>query len=58
MVTVIGGGQDAIPERASEQVKVIVTGVVGIVPSGPGAGDTEAVIVGGVLSSLTVAHAG
>ena len=56
VVTVIGLGQDAIPERLSAHEKEIVTGVVVLIPFAPGVGETVAVIVGGVLSSLTVAH--
>jgi len=54
--TVCGGGQTAIPERASEQVNVTVTGVE-FHPLEEGAGDGVAVMVGGVLSRLAVAHA-
>jgi hypothetical protein len=46
----------ATPERLSEQANVTVTGVV-FQPFEPGTGDTAAVIVGGVLSTLTFAQA-
>ena len=40
VVTLIGEGQAATPESASEQVKVIVTGVVVLMPFELGAGET------------------
>ena len=52
VVTLIGAGQVATPDNASVQVKVIVTGPV-LMPL-TGVGVTTAVIVGGVLSILTV----
>jgi hypothetical protein len=48
-------GQVATPESESEQVNVTVTGVVFHIPDG--LGETDALIVGGVLSKLTEAHA-
>ncbi len=46
----------AIPERLSEQANVTVTGVL-FQPLPFAAGDWVAVMLGGVLSRLTVAHA-
>ena len=46
----------AIPERLSEQANVTVTGVL-FQPLPFTAGDWVAVMLGGVLSRLTVAHA-
>jgi hypothetical protein len=48
-----GAGQIATPERASAHVNVTVTEVV-FQPAAFGAGDALAVIVGGVVSRLTV----
>jgi hypothetical protein len=57
-VIVTGDAQIAIPDRASEQVKVTVTGA-DTVPPGPGTGNAAAVIIGFVLSifSVTLAEA-
>jgi hypothetical protein len=52
----IGEGQLASPERESEQVKVTVT-LEMFHPAAFGAGDADAVMVGGVLSRLTVTEA-
>jgi hypothetical protein len=53
---VCGVGQVATPDKLSAHVKVTVTGVVfQVLASGPG--DVAAVIVGGVLSRFTFAHA-
>jgi hypothetical protein len=51
VVSVTGAGHVAIPESASEQVKVTVALPKLMLPTG--AGVTTAVIVGGVLSRLT-----
>jgi hypothetical protein len=53
VVTWIGDGQVATPDRASEHVNVIVAGAV-TTPCAFGTGLTLAVIVGGVLSMLIV----
>jgi hypothetical protein len=58
VVTLIGLGQFATPDSASEHANVMVTGVVVLIPFAFGAGEMEAVIVGGVLSMLSVAHEG
>lgn len=58
LFTVIGWLQFATPESASEQLKVIVTGVDVMIPFALGAGTTVCVIVGGVRSRFTVAQAG
>jgi hypothetical protein len=58
VVTLMGLGQTAIPDKVSEHVKVIVTGIVVLIPFAFGAGEIVAVIEGGVLSRLTVAQAG
>ena len=52
-VTGIGAGQDAMPEPVSAHVNVTVA-LVSTVPSANGAGDTSAVMVGGVVSRFTV----
>ena len=51
-MTVIGAGQVAIPDSASEQENVIVTGVLVLMPFAFGVGETVYEIVGGVLSML------
>lgn len=53
VVTCIGEGQLATPESGSEQVKLIVAGAV-TTPFEFGAGVAVAVMVGAVLSMLTV----
>jgi hypothetical protein len=53
VVTCTGEGQAAIPDRESEQVKLIVAGAV-TTPLAFGAGVAEAVITGAVLSMLTL----
>ena len=53
MVKVTGLGQLAIPDKASEQVKVTVTGPL-FQPLELGAGETTAVMVGDVRSMLRV----
>jgi hypothetical protein len=53
VVTWIGAGQPAIPDRASEQVKVIVAGAT-TTPCALGVGLTVAVIIGAVLSMFSV----
>ena len=55
-VTVIGAGQEAMPERVSEQVKVTVTGPL-FQPLALAAGEAEAVMVGEDLSMLRLALA-
>jgi len=57
VVTLIGDGQLATPDSVSEQVKVTVTGSVVLTPVEFGAGETEYVMTGGVVSMLTVALA-
>ena len=54
----IGAGQEATPERESEQVKVTVTGPL-FQPLALGAGEVAAVIVGEDVSmfSVTLAEA-
>jgi hypothetical protein len=56
VVIVCGGGQVTTPDKLSEHVKVTVTGVL-FQPVADAAGDCVAVIVGGVKSKLTLAHA-
>jgi hypothetical protein len=56
VVTCTGEGQLAIPESESEQVKLIVAGAV-TTPFAFGAGVAVAVMVGAVLSMLTVVEA-
>ena len=46
-------GQFATPDNASEQLNVIITGVVVLMPFGFGAGEMLYEIVGGVLSMLS-----
>ena len=53
VVTVTGEGQFATPDKASEQVNVIVTGSVVFTPF-DGVGETEYEITGEVVSMLTV----
>jgi hypothetical protein len=53
VITTCGAGHVAIPERVSAQVKVTVTAEL-FQPAEFGAGEATAVIVGGVLSMLTV----
>ena len=52
-VNVTGLGQEAMPERASEQVKVTVTGPL-FQPLALGAGEATAVMVGDVRSMFNV----
>jgi len=51
-------GQLATPDGTSVQENVIVTGIVVLMPAALGAGEITYEITGGVLSMLTVAHAG
>ncbi len=51
-VTVIGGGQTAIPDKLSLQVNVTVAEIALTIPFASGAGETEAETIGGVLSRL------
>src|SRR5260370_2939602 len=51
-------GQTAIPDKASEHVKLMATGVEVLMPLAFGAGEMDAVMVGGVLSMFTVAQTG
>jgi hypothetical protein len=57
LFTVIGDAQFAIPDRASEQLNVMVTGVVVFTPLALGAGEREYEMIGGVLSMLTATAA-
>jgi hypothetical protein len=50
----MGFGQTATPDKASEHVKLMVTGVEVLTPLAFGVGEIAAVIVGGVLSILVV----
>ena len=52
-VTLMGAGQVATPDNASEHVNVIVTGVVVLMLFEFGAGEIVYEIVGGVLSMLS-----
>ena len=52
----MGFGLTAIPDKASEQEKLMVTGVEVIMPLALGAGETDDVMVGLVKSMLTVAQ--
>src|SRR2546427_415140 len=54
----MGPGQTAIPDKASEQVKLMVTGGEVLMPLAFGAGEMNAVVVGGVLSIFTVVQTG
>src|SRR6478672_11062294 len=54
VVTVMGAGQIAIPDRLSLQVNVTVAETAWIIPLASGAGETAAEMTGGVLSSLMV----
>jgi len=54
----MGLGQTAIPDKASEHVKLMVTGVEVLMPLAFGAGERDAVIVGAVLSMFTVTQKG
>lgn len=65
LASVFGAGQEAIPDSASEQVNATVTGdryqvmpeavwVGGCVAAAVAYGSTAALIVGGVVSRLTV----
>jgi hypothetical protein len=54
VVTWIGDGQEATPETASVQVKLMVTGSVSTLPLPPEDDVAAAVIAGEVLSRLTV----
>jgi len=49
----MGAGQFPTPDNASEQLNVIVTGVVVLMPFVFGAGEMPYEIVGGVLSILS-----
>lgn len=51
-MTVIAAGQVAIPDSASEQENVIVTGMLVLMPLAFGVGERVYEIVGGVLSIL------
>jgi hypothetical protein len=53
VVTVIGDGQMATPDKLSEQVKVTVAEIALTIPLASGAGETVALTCGGVLSRLT-----
>jgi hypothetical protein len=53
VVTLIGTGQTLMPDNPSEQLNVMTAGAV-TTPLAPGTGATVAVIVGGVLSMLSV----
>jgi len=57
-VTLIGLGQTAMPDKESEHVKLMVTGVDVLMPFAFGAGETAAVIVGAVLSMFRVTQKG
>lgn len=52
VVTVIGEGQMATPDKLSLQVNVTVAETALTIPFASGAGETEAETVGGVLSRL------
>ena len=52
VVTVIGEGQMATPDKLSLQVNVTVAEIALIIPLASGAGETEAEMIGGVLSRL------
>ena len=52
VVTVIGVGQMATPDKLSLQVNVTVAEIALIIPLASGTGETTADMVGGVLSSL------
>src|SRR5258708_39007030 len=54
----MGPGQTAIPDKASEHVKLMATGVEVLMPLAFDAGEMDAVMVGGVLSMFTVAQTG
>ena len=54
VVTVTGGGQVSTPDKASEQVNVTVALEAVTIPLAFGAGETDALIVGGVKSMLNV----
>jgi len=56
-VAVLGEGQVRTPDSASEQVKVTTALVALMIPFAPGAGETEALMSGGVRSMFTVAVA-
>lgn len=56
VVVVIGEGHVAMPDKASEQVKVTVALGPKMIPLLFGPGETAALITGGVSSMLTVAH--
>src|SRR4030042_34860 len=56
VVTITGSVTASTPDRLSEALKVTVTSVL-FQPLALGSGEAEAVIVGGVLSMLTVAEA-
>ena len=51
-VTVIGDGQIATPDKLSVQVNVTVAEIALTIPLASGAGETAALICGGVLSRL------
>lgn len=57
VVTVTGEGQVRIPDKLSEQVKLTVALAALIIPLLLGAGETAAVINGGVRSILSVVDA-
>jgi hypothetical protein len=52
VVTVIGDGQIATPDKLSVQVNVTVAEIALTIPLASGAGETAALICGGVLSRL------
>jgi hypothetical protein len=52
VVTVIGEGQMATPDKLSLQVNVTVAEIALTIPLASGAGETEAEMIGGVLSRL------
>ena len=58
VVTVTGEGHVKTPDKASEQVNVTVALAAVTIPFAFGVGETVAVIVGGVLSMLTLVLVG